>query len=136
MTNNANQPIRAIEILLVEDNPINAKLAKIILQRMGFPVHVAHNGKEALEALVRNRRLYNIILMDMQMPEMDGIEATTEIRQLPATVPQPRIIALTANVMPDDQARCMAAGMDGFLGKPVSVSTLSKGLAKVHPIRS
>ncbi len=120
--------------LLVEDNPINAKLAKIILQRMGFPVHVAHNGKEALEALDRNRRLYNIILMDMQMPEMDGLEATRRIRSGEGGeyYRDISIVAMTANATQDDEKACMKAGMDRFLTKPMKSDDLKREFVELE----
>jgi CheY-like chemotaxis protein len=115
-------------VLLVEDNPINQKVARHILQRLGCEVVIAENGFEALTLLPGlNVRL---ILMDLQMPVMDGLTATLRIRELEASgagrVP---VIALTANAMTGEYEKCMAAGMDGFLTKPLNVDRLREVLA-------
>jgi two-component system sensor histidine kinase/response regulator len=107
-------PAGAVDILLVEDNVINQQLALAVLKRMGCTVEVANNGIEALRACERRR--FDIILMDCQMPEMDGFEATGHIREQ-ETVRTP-IIALTANAMEGDRERCLAAGMDDYVSKP------------------
>lgn len=110
-------------LLLVEDNPVNQKLAMMQLKKLGFTAHTANNGHEALAALQSNR--YDLILMDCQMPEMDGYEATGAIRALEAQsgghIP---IIAMTANAMAGDRERCIAAGMDDYLSKPVGMEQL------------
>jgi len=103
-------------ILLAEDNRINAVLATALIKRAGFNVDVAVNGKEALKAL--QAYPYDMILMDMHMPEMDGLEACHKIRALDGPLAQTPIIALTANVMASDRKKCLDAGMDGFLSKP------------------
>lgn len=105
------------KILLAEDNPINQKLVITLLQKWGYVVDVAENGVVALEQLKHKK--YHVILMDMQMPEMGGIEATQHIRQLENGPSRVSIIAMTANAMPGDQERCMDAGMDHYLSKPI-----------------
>lgn len=103
-------------VLLAEDNHINAVLASTILKRAGHAVDVAVNGSEALDAL--RREDYDIILMDMHMPEMDGLEATQAIRALDGEEARIPIVALTANAMGSEERKCMSAGMDDFLSKP------------------
>ncbi len=115
-----------LAILVVEDNPVNQKVARHLLNRFGFRADLASSGVEALEAL--ERQGYDLILMDVQMPDMDGLEATRRIR-LRWPVDGPQIIAMTANVSQDDIAGCLAAGMDGFLGKPIVVDQLAAVLS-------
>jgi signal transduction histidine kinase/CheY-like chemotaxis protein/predicted hydrocarbon binding protein len=116
-----------LRILLAEDNVVNQKLAIRILERMGYRVDIAANGLEVLAAL--DRQGYDLILMDVQMPEMDGLEATRLIRQkLPATR-QPHIVAMTANAMQGDRETCLAAGMDDYVSKPVQIKELQAALA-------
>jgi CheY-like chemotaxis protein len=107
-----------LSILLVEDHPVNRKLAVLILERQGHQVTSAENGREALAVL--EQRSFDLILMDVQMPEMDGLEATRAIRSSEAAsgsrVP---IIAMTANAMSGDRQMCIDAGMDGYVAKPV-----------------
>jgi CheY-like chemotaxis protein/HPt (histidine-containing phosphotransfer) domain-containing protein len=111
-----------LRLLLVEDNLVNRKLALTLLQRLGYQAEVAVNGLEALTTL--QQRSYDVILMDLQMPEMDGLEATREIRRRWAIENQPRIVAMTANAMPGDRELCLQAGMDDYLSKPIQVSEL------------
>lgn len=113
--------------LIVEDNSINARLAKLLLERLGITAHIAHNGEEALEAL-RIKQIYDIILMDMQMPVMDGLEASQRIRQGEAGdyYSQTPIIAMTANAQTEDRKRCLEAGMDHYLSKPINTAKLEK----------
>ncbi len=113
-------------ILLAEDNAVNQKVALRILQRIGLRADVAANGAEALDAVRQHAALgrpYDVVLMDVQMPEMDGLEATRRIRA-DATLPQPRVIALTANAMEGDREACLAAGADDYLPKPVKLDDL------------
>ncbi len=114
-----------LKILLAEDNAVNQKLALRVLERMGYRADVAANGLEVLEALQRQR--YDLILMDMQMPEMDGLEATRYIVTQWKDA-RPRIIAMTANAMQEDREACLAAGMDDYISKPVQVTDLQAAI--------
>ncbi len=121
-----------LRILLVEDNEINQKVGKLMLAKLGHTVEVADNGAEAVEAV--GRVDYDVVLMDMHMPVMDGLEATRTIRaQLPAER-QPQIIAMTASVTKEDRDACAEAGMDGYLSKPVRAEDLVEALGGV-PLR-
>jgi CheY-like chemotaxis protein/HPt (histidine-containing phosphotransfer) domain-containing protein len=111
------------KVLLVEDNPINQKVAVVLLERLGLDVEVANNGKEALLAYSQGK--FSIILMDCHMPEMDGFEATVAIRKLEAQLGvYTPIIAVTALAMAGDRERCIAAGMDDYLSKPIDTQLL------------
>ena len=119
----------ALPILLVEDNQVNQKVALKLLERRGYHAQLAENGEVALAAVARER--FAAILMDMQMPLMDGIEATRAIRSLEATEGLPRtpIIAMTANAMEGDRERCLDAGMDDYISKPIRADQLYEHLA-------
>jgi signal transduction histidine kinase len=116
-----------LKILLAEDNKVNQKVALMTLKKLGYTADIANNGLEVL-AMIENQ-LYNVILMDMQMPEMDGITATKMIRE--ANISQPWIIALTANALVQDRQICLDAGMNDFLAKPLVITELTKALKKV-----
>jgi PAS domain S-box-containing protein len=121
-----------LRILLAEDNIVNQKVAVRILERMGYRADVAANGLEVLEAL--KRQLYDVVLMDVQMPEMDGLEAA---RQIVARWPRgerPRLIAMTAYALEGDRERCLAAGMDDYISKPVRVEELAASLKRSQAV--
>ena len=117
-------------LLLAEDNPINQEVALALLEEMGFAVDLAADGARAL-AMARERD-YALILMDVQMPVMDGVEATRAIRQLPAHRTTP-ILAMTANAFEEDRRQCLEAGMDDHLGKPVQPESLYRALRRWLP---
>ncbi|MDQ3006832.1 MAG: GAF domain-containing protein, partial [Chloroflexota bacterium] len=118
-----------LRILLAEDNAVNQKLALRILLQMGYRADVASNGIEAVESIQRQK--YDVILMDVQMPEMDGLDATRSIRNL-ANMIQPRIIAMTANALEGDREMCLAAGMEDYISKPIRVNELVEALLKAE----
>ncbi|HCI80769.1 MAG TPA: hypothetical protein DHW02_13880 [Ktedonobacter sp.] len=118
-----------LHILLAEDNAVNQKLALRLLARMGYRADVAGNGLEVLEAL--QRQSYDVILMDVQMPEMDGLETTRVIHKDVSAKRHPRIVAMTANAMQGDREECLAAGMDDYLTKPIQVKVLHAVLERV-----
>ena len=122
-----------LRILLAEDNAVNQKLALRLLSQMGYRADVAGNGLEAIQAL--ERQAYDVILMDVQMPEMDGLEASRQICGRWSAGQRPRIIAMTANAMQGDREMCLAAGMDDYLSKPIRVSELVAALTKSAPIK-
>jgi CheY-like chemotaxis protein len=115
-----------LRILLAEDNVVNQKLALRLLSQMGYRADVASNGIEAIESV--KRQTYDLVLMDVQMPEMDGLEASQRITSQLAADARPRIVAMTANAMAGDRERCMAAGMDDYVTKPIRVDALMEAL--------
>ena len=121
----------AVRVLLVEDNVVNQKVALRILERLGSGADVAANGAEAVEAV--GRQPYDLVLMDVQMPVMDGLTATRAIRAAGPSVRQPRVVALTANAMEGDRERCLGAGCDDYLTKPVVLDDLRRALAEAEP---
>ena len=114
-------------ILLVEDDAVNREMTTRLLERMGHEVRTAGDGAAALDAL--RERAYDVVLMDIQMPGMDGLEATRRLRSEQVPGGQPRVIALTASVMEDDRERCREAGMDAFVSKPVQQDDLAEVLS-------
>jgi signal transduction histidine kinase/DNA-binding response OmpR family regulator len=126
-----------LRILLAEDNAVNQKLALRLLEKMGYRADVAANGLEAIEATERSLAAnapYDVILMDIQMPEMDGLEATREIVARWSWEERPSIIAMTANVMTGDRELTIEAGMDDYVAKPIRVDELIGALSKVTPL--
>jgi CheY-like chemotaxis protein/HPt (histidine-containing phosphotransfer) domain-containing protein len=120
-----------LRILLAEDNAVNQKVALHLLGRSGYRADVASNGLEALEAL--EQQAYDVVLMDVQMPQMDGLQATRRIREQWPDGQGPRIIAMTANAMQGDRKKCLDAGMDDYISKPVRVADLISALEKCRP---
>lgn len=126
--NPASDPSASLRLLIVEDNPINQKIASKALQRLGFHADVCSDGQEAVAA-VKNQR-YALILMDCMMPTMDGYEATRAIRALEEGSEHVPIVAFTADRTQDCKARCMAAGMDDYLTKPLDMQILASALER------
>ncbi len=120
-----------LRILLAEDNLVNQKLAIRLLEQMGYRADLASNGKEALESVAR--QTYDVVLMDVQMPEMDGLEASRRITSEYDADARPRIVAMTANAMEGDREMCLAAGMDDYIAKPIRVDRLIEALLNVPP---
>lgn len=118
-----------LRILLAEDNMVNQRLGLLLLDRLGYSADVATNGREVLEAI--DRASYDVILMDIQMPEMDGLDATRHIRAR-TDAHQPRIVAMTASTLAQDQGACQAAGMDDFVAKPVRKEELAAALRRAE----
>ncbi|MFN4280109.1 response regulator [Thermosynechococcus sp.] len=123
-----------LRILVAEDNKVNQMVALRLLEKLGYRGDVAANGLEVLEAV--RRQPYDVILMDMQMPEMDGVTATREVIDLFQRLnqPRPRIIAMTANAMESDRQRCLEAGMDDYVSKPVRIEELVRALQRCFPL--
>ncbi len=115
----AEEAKQSVRILLAEDNPINQKLARYVLTKAGYHLHIVNNGKEAVEAYISAPENFDLILMDVQMPVMDGIEATKIIREKQKDSKKIPIIAVTAEVMKGDKEKLLAAGMDDYISKPI-----------------
>lgn len=124
------------DILLAEDNRVNQKVATKLLEKMGHRVYVVYDGQAAVEVL--QERSFDLVLMDVQMPRLDGLQATRAIRDPATGVCNPRvpIVAMTAHAMKGDQERCLAAGMDDYVTKPVSAQKLAEALARHLPVAS
>ena len=125
---NSTQPV-PLRILLAEDNLINQKVALLMLKRLGQRADVASNGLEVMEAM--ERQSYDLVLMDIQMPEMDGLEATRAIRQ--RWHDRPKIVAVTAHVLDGDREMCLEAGMDEYIAKPIEMEELAGALDLALP---
>ncbi len=127
----SSSPVNPLRILLVEDNVSSQKITLMMLKKLGYKADIAANGIEALQAI--ERRHYDIILMDIKMPEMDGVEATRIIRErLPNN--GPKIIALTAYAIQGDREKFLAAGMDDYIAKPVKLEDLKKALTNIDDL--
>jgi two-component system sensor histidine kinase/response regulator len=125
----------ALRILVAEDNVVNQRLVVRMLEMRGHHVAVAGNGREALEALAKAK--FDLVFMDVQMPVMDGFEATAGIRELEKSTDRHQIvIAVTAHAMKDDRELCLAAGMDGYLSKPIRPQELDAILEKYPALQS
>ena len=123
-------PLQPLRILLVEDNVINQKVASLMLKKKGHVVVTVNNGREAIETLADQD--FDAVLMDVQMPEMDGLQATAAIRAAEeGTDRHLPILAVTAHAMHGDREHCLGAGMDGYLSKPIQSAQLLQALADV-----
>ncbi|OQW90879.1 MAG: hypothetical protein BWK79_18460 [Beggiatoa sp. IS2] len=116
-----------LRILLAEDNKVNQKVATLLLKRFGYTADIVNNGEEVLEAL--QQHTYDLVLMDVQMPRLDGLTTTRRIREELPAVQQPWIVAMTAEALEGDQEKCLAAGMDNYLSKPLRNEELQKILS-------
>ncbi|MBS1530696.1 MAG: response regulator, partial [Bacteroidetes bacterium] len=121
----------AMDILVAEDNPVNQKLIERILVKLGYKAVVKENGLEAVKEVQKNK--YDVVLMDIQMPEMDGYEATRTIRKL--DLEQPYIVAMTANALSEDRDICLSHGMDNYISKPMKLETLVALLKEAHSVK-
>jgi CheY-like chemotaxis protein len=133
----AKSTVRPLRVLVAEDTPVNQVVARKILENAGHSVRIATNGVLAVAAFREEK--FDVILMDLHMPEMDGLTACREIRRIETesgTAGHILIVALTANAMKDDQERCAAAGMDGFLSKPIRPQELHATLQRLFPAES
>ena len=117
-----------LAILIAEDNVFNQKLATHLLGQMGYRADLAANGLEAIQSVERQH--YDVILMDVQMPEMDGLEATRQICARWSRKQRPQIIAMTANAMQGDREMCLQAGMDDYISKPIRIAELTAALER------
>ena len=132
LVTNLSGPSTSLQILLAEDNLVNQRVAAAILQKRGHTVTVAGNGKEVIEILQAGNASFDVILMDVQMPELDGLETTTRVREAEmSTGKHIPILAMTAHAMSGDRERCLAAGMDGYLSKPIQPAELFAALDSI-----
>lgn len=123
---------RPLRLLVAEDNPVNQKVVRVLLGHRGHDLNFANNGREALEAVQRDS--FDMVFMDVQMPEMDGVEATQRIRELDGPAGQIPIIALTANAMAGDRESYLAAGMDDYVSKPLQIKQVMAAIARNAPV--
>lgn len=123
-------PVQTLKILVAEDVTVNQAVIRLLLGKLGYQADIVSNGLEVLKAL--HHRSYDVVLMDVRMPDMDGLSATHHIYQ--EIFPRPRIIAMTAEAMPGDKENCLAAGMDDYLSKPINIELLQQALARCVPL--
>ena len=116
------------KVLVAEDNKVNQKVVMGMLKKLGYEADLVENGKDAVDAIELND--YLLVLMDCQMPEMDGYEATRRIRQISGKRHYTPIVAITANAMLGDKEKCLDAGMDGYMSKPVKMDLLQEVLGQ------
>lgn len=128
---NSQQVSDALNILLVEDNAINLRVARLMLEHAGHSVTAALNGQEALDILMQSKDTFDLVLMDCQMPVLDGYETTRSIRRAADVISSLPIIALTAHAMADDRQRCLDSGMDGYVSKPINKQRLFSEIERV-----
>jgi CheY-like chemotaxis protein len=126
----------SFKILLAEDNAVNQKVAKRVLTHLGYEVEIVNNGVEAIKAIAE--KSYDLILMDIQMPEMDGLETTRYIRkqELESQLPPIAIVAMTANATDDDQNVCRDAGMSDYISKPIQIDKLKNMLKQYESLKT
>ena len=122
----AEVPRQGLRILLAEDNPVNQRVALLMLERLGYAADIAQNGMDALQALYQHS--YDLVLLDVQMPEMDGLETARRICERWPIAKRPRLVAMTANAMQGDREACLAAGMDDYMAKPIRREELNRVL--------
>jgi CheY-like chemotaxis protein/nitrogen-specific signal transduction histidine kinase len=132
--NKIPDPSHSLRILLAEDNLVNQKVAIHMLKKIGYQADVVMNGLEAIETLQKS--IYDVVLMDLQMPKMDGLEATRHIISRFPPERRPQIVAMTANAMEGDRETCLAAGMNDYITKPINIEQLAKALSNCRPISS
>jgi CheY-like chemotaxis protein/HPt (histidine-containing phosphotransfer) domain-containing protein len=121
-----------LRLLLADDNPINQKVGLSVFQKLGYRADIANNGLEVLKAL--EQKAYDVLFLDVQMPEMDGLEAARRICQTWPPEKRPRIIAMTGNALMGDREKCLAAGMDDYISKPVRIGELQSALERWGPL--
>jgi CheY-like chemotaxis protein len=130
--NRIPDPTHSLRILLAEDNLVNQKVATHMLKKIGYQADVVMNGLEAIETLEKS--VYDVVLMDLQMPKMDGLEATRHIINHFPVDRRPQIIAMTANAMEGDREICLEAGMNDYITKPIKIEQLAQALGRCHPL--
>jgi len=123
-----------LRLLLADDNPINQKVGLSVLQKLGYRADIANNGLEVLQAL--DQKVYDVLFLDVQMPEMDGLEAARQICERWSPERRPAVIAMTGNALMGDRERCLAAGMDDYISKPVRVGEIQAAIERWGPLKT